>query len=67
MKTAGINALVREVLDSLPKPYTEHVIEDVFCAIETSPKWLAEYQSECESLTKTVVNNSIGFWIGRLL
>ena len=36
MKTVVVNALVHEVLDFLPKPYSMHVIEDAFCAIETN-------------------------------
>lgn len=40
MKTVVVNALVHEVLDFLPKPYSMHVIEDAFCAIETNSEWL---------------------------
>jgi hypothetical protein len=51
-KTAGIKALVETVLDALPQPYTEDVIEDVFCAIESNPEWLSRYHKECECLGK---------------
>jgi hypothetical protein len=34
MRTAQVKLLVREVLATLPKPYSEHVIDDVFGAVE---------------------------------
>lgn len=39
MKTVGVKALVRKVLDTLPSPYSEHVTDDVLFAIETKPLW----------------------------
>ena len=44
MRTARLKAMMEEVLKSLPKPYTEDVIEDVFVAIENNPKWHKEYE-----------------------
>lgn len=41
MKTSGVNALIREVLETLQAPYPEHVIDDVFYTIETNPKFLS--------------------------
>ena len=67
MKTSDVKALVREVLDSLPQPYTEHVIDDVFAAIEREPQWIQEYGALCISLGKTVVNNWGGYWTATLL
>jgi hypothetical protein len=64
MKTLDVKLLVDEVMADLPKPLTEHVIEDVFVAIESRPEWRSTYDSLCESLTKTVVNNWVGRWIG---
>lgn len=64
MKTLDVKLLVDEVLTQLPKPYTEHVIDDVFFAIESNPRWLRLYESLCETLTKTVVNNWGGRWVG---
>ena len=62
-KTAGIKALVEDVLDELPRPYTEDVIDDVFYAIESHPDWLARYEKECERLGKRwVVNNWTASW-----
>jgi hypothetical protein len=67
MKTAGVKALVREVLSDLPTPYSEHVIEDVFVAIENSPRWRDEYDALTGSLGKTVVNTWGGFWIANAI
>lgn len=67
MKTAGVKALMREVLADLPTPYTEHVIEDAFAAIESTPRWLAQYNLLVGDLGKTVVNTWGGFWIAKEL
>ena len=64
MKTLDVKLLVDEVLAELPKPYTEHVIDDVFFAIESKPEWRRLYESLCDSLTKTVVNIWGGRWVG---
>ena len=63
MRTAGVQALVREVLESLPRPYTEHVIEDVFHAIEHQAEWRGLYDAECEDLGAHTVNS----WVGRCI
>ena len=63
MKTTCVKKLVNEVLDSLPQPYTEHVIEEVFAAIEHHPKWRQEYDQACVELGRTVVNTWGGYWI----
>jgi hypothetical protein len=34
MKTTGVQALVRKVLDKIDAPYSMHVIDDVLQAIE---------------------------------
>jgi hypothetical protein len=67
MKTIEVRALVREVLDTLPVPYTEHVIDDVLHAIETSPRWLGEYHRLCDRLGTHVVNTRCGYWIANAL
>lgn len=67
MKTAGVKALVREVLETLQAPYTEHVIDDVFYTIETNPTFLSRYRVLCDDLDKTVVNNWCGQWIAHAL
>lgn len=63
MKTEGVKRLMESALASLPVPHSEDVIEDVFLAIEQSPKWRQEYEELCTDLTKTVVNTWGGFWI----
>lgn len=63
MRTSGVKKLVNAVLASLPEPYTEDVIEDVFCAIEQNPEWRREYDALCSDLGTTVVNTWGGFWI----
>jgi hypothetical protein len=67
MRTADVKALVREVLESLPKPYSEHVIDDVFSSIELNSAWLRRYESECSVLGKTVVNTWGGYWVANAL
>lgn len=67
MKTFDVRTLVNEALRSLPQPYTEHVIDEVFHAIESNPVWLREYGALCDSLGKTTVNTWGGRWIGLAL
>jgi hypothetical protein len=67
MRTEPIKQLVNEVLDSLPKPYSEDIIDDVFHAIESSLVWLKEYQNLCANLGKDVVNQYGGHWIAHAL
>ncbi len=67
MKTSDVKSLVREVLDTISTPYSEHVIDEVFHAIEIEPRWLAEYDALCETLGKTTVNTWGGYWIANAL
>lgn len=67
MKTSGVKTMVREVLETLPAPYTEHVIDDVFHTIETNPQFLSRYRILCADLGKTVVNNWCGQWVAHAL
>jgi hypothetical protein len=67
MKTTEVRALVREVLESIAKPYSHHVIDEVFYAIEHKPQWHREYESLCATLGKTVVNTWGGYWIANTL
>lgn len=63
MKTAEVRTLVREVLNSMPAPYSHHVIDEVFEAIEKNAGWLQRYHSLCASLGHDVVNNWGGRWV----
>lgn len=67
MKTSGVKAMVREVLETLQTPYTEHVIDDVFQAIELNRRFLSRYHALCDELGKTVVNNWCGQWVAHAL
>ncbi len=67
MKTNGVKNLVNTVLSTFPKPYSEHIIEEIFISIENNPQWLLEYEGLCVDLGKTVVNSLGGYWIGRAL
>lgn len=58
---------MNEVLDSLRKPYTEHVIDEVFAAIENNPKWRKQYDELCDVLGKIVVNTWGGYWVANSL
>ncbi len=60
-KTEGVSVLVHEVLATLPEPWGEDVTEDVFLAIEATPRWLQRYLALVAELTKAQVN----IWIGK--
>jgi hypothetical protein len=60
-KTQGIEKLVSEVLETIPRPYGEDVIEDVFLAIERQPTWQSRYDVLVLELDKDTVNQ----WVGR--
>ena len=62
LKTARVRSLVREVIDGLPRPLTEHVTLEVFKEIERSPARLNEYHTLCVELSQRVVNQWIGRW-----
>ncbi len=67
LKTAGVKALVDEVIGQLPRPLNEHVTLEVFKAIEASPRWLVQYRTVCGELGQPVVNSWIGQWALRNL
>ena len=66
MRAARLKSLIEEVLKSLPKPYTEDVVEDVFVAIGNDPRWKKEYDDLLYNLHKNVVNPWAGFWVAHL-
>ena len=67
MRTIRLKQLVDEALKSLPTPYTEDVIEDVFHAIEQNPRWRKTYDELVYELGKPVVNMWGGFWVAHAL
>jgi hypothetical protein len=60
-KTEGIYILAKDVLRTLPEPYGEDIIEDVFLAIENNCDFHRRYKDLGEALHLWVVNN----WIGK--
>jgi hypothetical protein len=58
-----LKQLVDEVLESLPVPHTEDVIEDVFHAIELNPRWRKSYDEMVYELGNATVNAWGGFWV----
>jgi len=67
MKTGGVKSLVKRVLDTLPIPYTEHVIDDVLYAIEHDQRFFEEYNLLSLELGRHVVNNWCGQWVANAL
>ncbi len=64
-RTEGVKTLVEEVLATLPTPYSEDVIDEVFQAIEANPTWLTDYRVLCNDLGVTVVNQAVGSWTSK--
>lgn len=60
-KTQGVDDFVSEVLKTIPKPYSEDVIKNVWLAIEEQSTWLEKYNELVYELGKDVVHH----WIGR--
>jgi hypothetical protein len=63
MPNLRIKKLVDQVLDRLPKPHTEEVVQDVFVAIEGDPVWRASYDRMVYESGKSAVTTWAGFWI----
>lgn len=62
IKTHAVRQLVLEVLDTIERPYTADVVDDVFAAIEHDPAFLERYRALCASSLGThVVNQAIGY------
>lgn len=47
MRTIGVKRLVELAILSVPKPYSDDVIEGVLLAIERNEAWLNEYEGLC--------------------
>jgi hypothetical protein len=63
MRMTGTRQLVEDVLDTLPKPYTEDVVDDVFHAIEERAEWRRRYDVLVTSMARKVVQARAAFWI----
>jgi hypothetical protein len=62
-RTAGVEQLVRDVLPSIRRPYSEDVIYEVCDAIKDNPHWRASYHDLVDVLSRDVVNNWIGQYV----
>jgi hypothetical protein len=58
-----LKQLIDVVLDKLPKPHTEDIIEDVFVAIEGNIEWRKSYDRMVYESGKPAVNTWASFWI----
>ena len=67
MKTEQVKTLMLRAPDSIPEPYSHHIIDEVFFRIENDSSLLGEYERLCEVLGRDVVNSSGGRWIARRL
>ena len=63
MRTPRLKRLVDDVLESIPTPHTENVIEDVFFAIEHNAAWRRSYDEVVYELGKPATNAWTGFWV----
>jgi uncharacterized protein (DUF433 family) len=64
-RTEDVKELVEKVLATLPKPYSEDVIDEVFQAIEANPTWSSVYGDLCNHLGVTVANQAVGSWTSK--
>jgi hypothetical protein len=62
-RSLRLKQLVDLVLEKLPKPHTEDVIEDVFVAIEANADWRKSYDRMVYESGKPAVHSWAGFWI----
>ena len=58
-----LKQLIDQVLERLPAPHTEHVVEDVFVAIEGDPVWRSTYDRMVYESGKPIVTSWASFWI----
>ena len=63
MPNLRLKQLVDQVLEKLPEPHTEQVVEDVFVAIEGDPVWRSAYDRMVYESGKSVVTSWASFWI----
>lgn len=59
-KTEEVYELVKDVLKTIPAPYSEDITDEVCFKIETNSEWFKEYNNLCAEFRKAVVNQSIG-------
>ncbi len=65
-KTEGVEILIKEVLATIPEPYSEDIILEVFQKIEADPdEWLRRYNSLSNDLADDLSDWIINQWIGK--
>jgi hypothetical protein len=68
LDTYPIQELVQTVLNTISKPYSEDLIDEVCAAIEQNPEWLSRYYALVEHFSsrgkngRLTVNSSIGWY-----
>ncbi|MES2625368.1 MAG: hypothetical protein V4628_08825 [Pseudomonadota bacterium] len=67
MKTIDVKKLVTEVLKSLPQPYSENIIDEVFFAIEINDRLFRRYSECCADLGRVKVNTAGANWVRKEL
>ena len=64
-KTEGVEILVKEVLATIPEPYGEDIILEVFQKIDVNPEWRLRYNSLSNDLSDDLTDWIINNWIGK--
>jgi hypothetical protein len=65
-KTEGVEILVKDVLATIPEPYGQDIILEVFQKIEGNPdEWLRRYHSLSNDLSDDLSDDIINNWIGK--
>jgi hypothetical protein len=67
MKTIDVKKLVTEVLATLPQPYSENIIDEVFFAIEQNDRFFRRYSECCSDLGRIKVNTAGANWVRKEL
>jgi uncharacterized protein CbrC (UPF0167 family) len=65
--TECVKNLSEEIMATMPRPYTEDVIREVFDRIPQNPAWRQRYDNEVAALGAAVVHQWGGQWIARKL
>jgi hypothetical protein len=64
-KTEGVEILVKDVLATIPEPYGEDIILEVFQKIEDNPEWRLRYNSLSNDLSDDLTDWIVNNWIGK--
>jgi hypothetical protein len=64
-KTEGVEILVKDVLATIPEPYGEDIILEVFQKIEGNAEWRLRYNSLSNDISDDLTDWIINNWIGK--